>query len=511
MAEPNPDLPRSAAGPNSPWLIAVIVSLATFMEVLDTTIANVSLRYIAGSLAAGQDESTYIITSYLVSNAIILPISGWLSNVIGRKRFYMGCVALFTLSSVACAFSTSLYEILFFRVLQGIGGGGLAPTEQSIFADSFTPKQRALAFSLYGFTVVTAPAVGPVLGGWLTDSFSWPWVFLINLPMGIISLTLTWLFVYDSPLVIKERKERLARGIKVDYIGFLLVAVGFGALQIVLDRFERDDGFSSVFILSFTIASVAALVLLVIWELNHPQPVVNLRLLKNPAFAISNIVMFAFGFIIVSTTQIVPQLTQELFGYNAQTAGMTLGVGGLVTVFVMPISGLITGRLIQPKWLVLSAMFGISGALHYASSIDLDASFWTFSTTRIVQVVWLPLVFIPLSAVQFTGVPPSQNNDASAIINLMRNLGGSFGVSIVTTELAWRTQFHTARLGEHVTPYNGYGFGSNLQAIASAVARQASILSYLDVFTILSFITLACVPFVLFLPNIKKGAPAGGH
>ena len=511
MAEPNPDLPRSAAGPNSPWLIAVIVSLATFMEVLDTTIANVSLRYIAGSLAAGQDESTYIITSYLVSNAIILPISGWLSNVIGRKRFYMGCVALFTLSSVACAFSTSLYEILFFRVLQGIGGGGLAPTEQSIFADSFTPKQRALAFSLYGFTVVTAPAVGPVLGGWLTDSFSWPWVFLINLPMGIISLTLTWLFVYDSPLVIKERKERLARGIKVDYIGFLLVAVGFGALQIVLDRFERDDGFSSVFILSFTIASVAALVLLVIWELNHPQPVVNLRLLKNPAFAISNIVMFAFGFIIVSTTQIVPQLTQELFGYNAQTAGMTLGVGGLVTVFVMPISGLITGRLIQPKWLVLSAMFGISGALHYASSIDLDASFWTFSTTRIVQVVWLPLVFIPLSAVQFTGVPPSQNNDASAIINLMRNLGGSFGVSIVTTELAWRTQFHTARLGEHVTPYNGYGFGSNIQAIASAVARQASILSYLDVFTILSFITLACVPFVLFLPNIKKGAPAGGH
>ena len=511
MAEPNPDLPRSAAGPNSPWLIAVIVSLATFMEVLDTTIANVSLRYIAGSLAAGQDESTYIITSYLVSNAIILPISGWLSNVIGRKRFYMGCVALFTLSSVACAFSTSLYEILFFRVLQGIGGGGLAPTEQSIFADSFTPKQRALAFSLYGFTVVTAPAVGPVLGGWLTDSFSWPWVFLINLPMGIISLTLTWLFVYDSPLVIKERKERLARGIKVDYIGFLLVAVGFGALQIVLDRFERDDGFSSVFILSFTIASVAALVLLVIWELNHPQPVVNLCLLKNPAFAISNIVMFAFGFIIVSTTQIVPQLTQELFGYNAQTAGMTLGVGGLVTVFVMPISGLITGRLIQPKWLVLSAMFGISGALHYASSIDLDASFWTFSTTRIVQVVWLPLVFIPLSAVQFTGVPPSQNNDASAIINLMRNLGGSFGVSIVTTELAWRTQFHTARLGEHVTPYNGYGFGSNIQAIASAVARQASILSYLDVFTILSFITLACVPFVLFLPNIKKGAPAGGH
>ncbi len=510
MAE-NPELPRSAAGPNSPWLIAVIVSLATFMEVLDTTIANVSLRYIAGSLAAGQDESTYIITSYLVSNAIILPISGWLSNVIGRKRFYMGCVALFTFASVMCALSSSLWMILFFRVLQGMGGGGLAPTEQSIFADSFTPKQRALAFSLYGFTVVTAPAVGPVLGGWLTDSFSWHWVFLINLPMGILSLTLTWLFVYDSPLVQKERRERIARGIKVDYVGFLLVAVGFGCLQIVLDRFERDDGFESLFITGFAAASAVALVALVVWELTHDQPVVNLRLLKIPAFAISNIVMFAFGFIIVSTTQLLPQLTQELLGYNALTAGMTLAAGGLVSVFIMPLAGVITGRLIQPKWLILSAMFGISGALHYASGLDLSASFWTISLSRILQVVWLPLVFIPLSAVQFNGVPPDQNNDASAIINLMRNLGGSFGVSIVTTELAWRNQFHHARLAEHITPYNGYGFGSNLQAIATAVARQASILSYLDVFTILSFITLACIPFVLFLPNIKKGAPASGH
>ena len=511
MARSNPDLPRSAAGPNSPWLIAVIVSIATFMEVLDSTIANVSLRYIAGSLAAGQDESTYIITSYLVSNAIILPISGWLSNVVGRKRFYMGCVALFTFSSVMCAVSNSLGAMLFFRVLQGIGGGGLAPTEQSIFADSFTPKQRALAFSLYGFTVVTAPAIGPVLGGWLTDSFSWHWVFLINLPVGLLSLTLTWLFVHDSPLVQKERRDRIARGIKVDYIGFLLVAVGFGCLQVVLDRFERDDGFDSTFITGFTIASVAALVALVIWELNNEQPVVNLRLLRSPAFAISNIVMFSFGFIIVSTTQLLPQLTQELLGYNAETAGLTLGVGGICTVIIMPIAGIITGRLIQPKWLVLSAMFGISGALHYASGLDLDASFWSISTSRILQVIWLPLVFIPLSAVQFTGVPPSQNNDASAIINLMRNLGGSFGVSIVTTELAWRSQFHTARLSEHVTPYNGYGFGTNLTAIASAVARQASILSYLDVFTILSFITLAMVPFVLFLPNLKKGAPAGGH
>ena len=510
MAE-DPELPRSAAGPNSPWLIAVIVSLATFMEVLDTTIANVSLRYIAGSLAAGQDESTYIITSYLVSNAIVLPISGWLSNVIGRKRFYMGCVAIFTVSSVMCAFSNSLGMMLFFRVLQGVGGGGLAPTEQSIFADSFTPKQRALAFSLYGFTVVTAPAIGPVLGGYLTDHYSWHWIFLINLPMGMLSLTLTYFFVYDSALIQKERLERIARGIKIDYVGFVLIAIGFGCLQIVLDRFEREDGFSSTFITGFAIASGVSLVAMVFWELTHEQPIVNLRLLKKSAFAISCVVLFAFGFIINSTTQLLPQLTQELLGYDAQTAGMTLGVGGALTVLIMPIIGIITGRLIQPKWLVLSAMFGISGALHYASSLDLNASFWAISASRILQVIWLPVIFIPLSAVQYTGVPPAQNNDASAIANLMRNLGGSFGVSIVTTELAWRTQFHHARLAEHITPYNGYGHGTNLQAIAAAVTRQASMLSYLDVFTLLSFITLALVPFVLFLPNIKKGAPAGGH
>ena len=507
----NPALPRSAAGPNSPWLLAVVVSIATFMEVLDTTIANVALRHIAGSLAAGQDESTYIVTSYLVSNAIILPISGWLSNVIGRKRFYMGCVVIFTIASVACAFATSLWMILLFRVLQGMGGGGLAPTEQSIFADSFTPKQRALAFSLYGFTVVTAPAIGPELGGWLTDSFSWHWVFLINLPFGLLSLGLTWWFVYDSPTVVQERRDLLARGLKIDYLGFVFVAVGFGCLQVVLDRFEREDGFSSPFITSFALASAASLVALVVWELNHPQPIVNLRLLKIPAFAISNVVMFGFGFMIVSTTQLLPQLTQELLGYNAFTAGMTLGAGGALTLFFMPLAGVLTGRVVQPKWLILMAMLGTAAALHYASGLSLDASFFNISASRVLQVIWMPFIFIPLSAVQFQGIPPGKNNEASAIVNLMRNLGGSFGVSIVTTELAWRTQFHHARLAEHVTPYNGYGWGVPLGHIAAAVQRQASILSYLDVFTILSLIALAIIPLVFFLPNIPKGAAAGGH
>lgn len=504
------ELPRSAAGPNSPWLLAVVVSIATFMEVLDTTIANVALRHIAGSLGAGQDESTYIITSYLVSNAIILPISGWLSNVIGRKRFYMICVALFTVASVLCALATSLWMMLLFRVLQGIGGGGLAPTEQSIFADSFTPKQRALAFSLYGFTVVTAPAVGPVLGGWLTDSYSWHWVFLINLPFGILSLVLTWLFVYDSPLVQQERRALLKRGLRIDYLGFALVALGFGALQIVLDRFEREDGFSSPFILVLTVVAGVSLLGLVVWELVHDQPVMNLRLFRIPAFAISNVVMFLFGFIIISTTQLLPQLTQELLGYDATTAGMTLGLGGVMSLFIMPIAGLVTGRLIEPKWLIFSALLGTAGALHYAAGLNTQVSFWNVSLSRALQVLWLPFIFIPLSAVQFTGVPPGKNSDASAIINLMRNLGGSFGVAIATTQLQWRDQFHHARLAEHVTPYNGYGFGVPLAPIARELERQASMLSYVDVFTILSTIALVAAPLVLFLPKVGKGG-GGGH
>jgi DHA2 family multidrug resistance protein len=508
------DLPRSAAGPNSPWLLAVVVSIATFMEVLDTTIANVALRHIAGSLAAGQDESTYILTSYLVSNAIVLPISGWLSNVVGRKRFYMSCVALFTISSVACAFATSLWMMLVFRVFQGIGGGGLAPTEQSIFADSFTPKQRALAFSLYGFTVVTAPAIGPVLGGWLTDSYSWHWVFLINLPVGALSLVLTWLFVYDSEQVRADRRRLLKRGLRIDYIGFVLVALCFGCLQIVLDRFEREDGFSSTTISTLSIISGVSLVALIVWELTVEQPVVNLRLFRIPAFAISNAVMFSFGFIIISTTQLLPQLTQELLGYDATTAGLTLGLGGIVSLFVMPISGLVTGRLIQPKWLIAAALIGTFGALQYASGLNLQMSFWNASLSRMLQVFWLPFIFIPLSAVQFVGVPPQQNPDASAIINLMRNLGGSFGVSLVTTELQWRNQFHHVRLGEHVTPYDGFTagpLGNGLNAIAGVVQQQATILSYLDVFTLLSFIALAAFPLALFLPNLPKGKAAGGH
>ncbi len=500
------DLPRSAAGDRSPWLIAMIVSIATFMEVLDVTIVNVALRHMSGSLAISLDESTWIVTSYLVSNAIVLPISGWLANVIGRKRFYMGCVALFTASSVLCALSTSLSMMLFARALQGIGGGGLAPTEQSIFADSFPPAKRPQAFALYGLTVVTAPAVGPTLGGWLTDAYSWHWFFLINLPVGLLSLTLVQLFVVEPDALKQERRKLLRGGLRVDYIGFGLVALGFGALQIMLDRYERDDGFSSGFVAMLGLISAISLLTLVLRELVIPQPVVDLRLLRSSAFAISCMVMFAFGVMIVSTTQLLPQLSQTLLNYDAATAGLTLGLGGMLTLVFMPVSGLITGRLVQPKWLILMALVGTGLSLLSSTRLNLDIGFWNIALVRITQVIWMPFLFIPLSAVSYVGVPPDRTNEASAIINLMRNLGGSVGVSFTTTMLEERTQFHHARLAEHITAYNGYGWPTPLAPIDGVVQAQAAIMSYLDIFWLLGVLALCLWPLALFLPRMPKGA-----
>ena len=489
-------------------MIAVVVSIATFMEVLDTTIANVALRHIAGSLAADQDESTWILTSYLVSNAIVLPISGWLANVIGRKRFYMICVGLFTFSSLLCALSTSLAMMLVARCLQGIGGGGMAPTEQSMFADTFPLEKRAQAFAIYGLTVVSAPAIGPVLGGWLTDNFSWHWVFLINLPVGMLSLFLVGWLVTEPEILKSERKALLGKGLNVDFVGLMFVVLGFGALQIMLDRYEIDDGFNSGFILALGVTTVVSLGSLVVWELFHPAPVVNVRLLGYRSFGTCCGLMFLVGFLLISTTQLLPQLAQTLLGYNATVSGMTLAMGGIATLFLMPLSGVLTGRVIQPKWLILTAVIGTGVAMILASRIDLDASFWTLSIERILQVIWLPFLFIPISAVSYVGLSPDKSNEGSALINLMRNLGGSVGVSFVTTVLQERTQFHHARLAEHITAYNGYGWPRALAPVDAVVQAQASIMSYLDIFWILGVVALVVSPAILLLPRVPKGTAA---
>ena len=504
-------LPRSAAGDHNPWLIAFVVSIATFMEVLDTTIANVSLRHIAGTLGASQDESTWILTSYLISNAIVLPISGWLSQLIGRKRFYMICVALFTVSSFLCAFAPNLGIMLLFRVLQGVGGGGLAPTEQSIFADSFPPAKRAAAFAFYGITVIVAPAVGPVLGGWLTDFYSWHWIFLINLPVGLLSLTLIY-FLVDEPQAVKDDTAQFRKNFIPDWLGFVLVALTFGCLQVVLDRFQQDDGFASQSITLFFATTVFCGIALVWWELRHPQPVFDVRLFKYRSFATACVLMFLLGFTLYSTTQLLPQLAQTLLRYNAFEAGKALAWGGVAAVCVMPIAGQI-GKYVPGKFILLLA-FGATGlAFLHTAHLNLLLGFNDLSLARVYQSLALPFLFVTLTTAGYVGIPPDKNGAASAIINLMRNLGGSVGVSVATTALAWRTQFHHVRLSDHVSAYTvgpGSFAGVGLAAAQAQVQTQAQSLSYFDVFWLFGVAALVVAPFALILKSPPKGAE-GAH
>ena len=466
-----------------------------------------ALRHIAGALGASQQESTYITTSYLVSNAIIIPISGWLCNVVGRKRFYMICVAIFTAGSVACGFSTSLTMIVVCRVLQGIGGGGLAPVEQSIFADSFSPEKRAIAFAVYGLTIIAAPAAGPVLGGIITDNLSWQWVFFINLPVGLVSLVLTYFFVYDSPMLKEERRRFLAKGLKIDYLGFALLVIGFGALQVVLDRFEPDDGFSSSYVTSFAIVSGAAIVALIVRELTIAEPIVNLRLLNNRAFAISNVVMFFLRFHHLGDNAALAAADPRPCWLRRDHGGAHARRGRFRDDHLhadrrhghRTIGPAAVGSFSDP-WSAWA-----SRCRSPRASISSPPS-PTSASSRISQVVWMPFVFIPLSAVQFIGVPADKNNEASAIINMVRNIGGSIGLAVATTMLSWRGQFHYERLAEHITAAKGFSVGPALNAIARTVSSQSSIMSYLDIFTMLGFIALIVAPLALFLPKMPKGA-----
>jgi DHA2 family multidrug resistance protein len=500
-------LPRSAAGGRNPWIIAVVVSMATFMEVLDTTIANVSLRHIAGSLAASQDESTWILTSYLISNAVILPASGWLAQLIGRKRFYMICVGIFTVSSFLCAFAPTLPLMIIFRVLQGLGGGGLAPTEQSIFADTFPPEKRAMAFAVYGFTIVVAPAVGPVLGGWLTDSYSWHWIFLINLPVGLLSLALIY-FLVDEPQAIKEDARKFRANLIPDWLGFVLIALTFGCLQVVLDRFQQDDGFASLKITLFATVCVFSGIALVIWEYFHPQPVLDVRLFRFRSFSTACVLMFIVGFYIYSTTQLIPQLSQDLLAYDAYSAGKTLTLGGLAAAVLMPVAGTI-GKKVSPKIVLLGAFVALGFAFTYFARFDLEVSMGDLAFARVLQMCAQPFLFVTLTTVAYVGIPPDKSGQASAIINLMRNLGGSTGVSFATTALIWRTQYHHVRLAEHVSllsPLSNSLGRLGLPVAQSIVQTNATIMSYLDVYWIFGLLAFCIAPLALILKSPQKGA-----
>src|SRR6516162_195557 len=333
---------RMPDGSINPWVIAVTVTLATFMEVLDTSIANVALPHIAGSLSAGADESTWVLTSYLVSNAIVLPLSGWFSGLLGRKRFYMACVALFTLSSFLCGLAPSLGVLVLFRILQGAGGGGLQPSEQAILTDTFPMEKRGMAFAVYGVAVVVAPTIGPWLGGWITDNFSWRWIFYVNIPVGIFSLLLTSLLVSDPPYM---KKANLRAGFRIDYIGIGLISLGLGSMQIILDKGQRDDWFASNFIVAFFALMLVGIVAGIVWEWREKEPVVDLKMLKDRNFAIATLAMFFLGFVLYASTVLIPQLLQQLMGYTAQLAGMALSPGGAVIMCMMPIVGILVSKM----------------------------------------------------------------------------------------------------------------------------------------------------------------------
>jgi len=513
-------------GDANPWVIAVLVAIATFMEVLDTTIANVALRYISGGLAVSSDEASWVITTYLVANSIVLCASGWIVQMFGRKNFFLVCVALFTVSSLLCGFAWSLQSLLIFRVMQGLAGGGMTPVAQSILAAAFPPAKRGQGFALYGIAVVVAPAVGPTLGGWLSDNLSWHWCFLINVPVGLLSVVLTYMIIPSSPEKAKERERLWARGLNFDTVGFLLIATFLGGLEVVLDRGQIDDWFGSSFIVAFAAVSATALLLFIPWELNRPQPLIDIKMLTGRQFATCFVIMLVTGALLIATTQILPQLLQTEFGYTATLAGLAISPGGAMTMVMM----VVVGRLgfVQPRYLIT-----IGAAVAGLAMIDLlrmspDVGFWFFAWSRIYLGIGLPLIFIPITTASYDGIPPAKTDQASALINLARNFGGSMGVALSQTVLARREQFHQSRLVEHLGTWNpfyndtlnriqsylngqpatGNALGTASAVIGQDVQSQATILGYIDVFFVLALVAGLMVPLALSLRAVNRNTGA---
>jgi len=525
-------LPYSRQAAINPWLIAITVTLATFMELLDTSIANVALPHIAGGLAVSYDESTWVLTSYLVANAVVLPLSAWLSRVFGRKNYYMACVVMFTISSFLCGLAPNLGLLIFFRILQGVGGGGLAPVEQAILVDTFPPAKRAGAFALYSMAIVTAPVIGPPLGGWITDHFTWRWVFFINVPIGILSLLLTSRLVSDPPQFIEEAKAARQSGkLRIDYVGISLIALGFGALEIVLDKGQREDWLESHFIVAFLTVAILSLVFAGIWEWRHPDPVVEIKLFKERNFALSNIFYFLFGFGIFGSTVLIPQMLQALFGYSATDAGLVLGPGAFVIVALAPVVVKILPK-VDPRKMIGLAFFIVALAMWHFASLDLGTDYASYAWARAFQGLGLAFLFIPVSQLVYSYLPPGKNNKASSITNLFRNLGGSFGVAFVTTMLERRTQFHHSILAQHLTPSDA-GFQQTLDSITqymiargssaadaaqraygviSATAeKNAAMLGFLDCFWLLGFVSLVGLVLSFTIKKFGSSGAAGGH
>jgi DHA2 family multidrug resistance protein len=518
--EAQPAIWRPAA---NPWLIAGTVSLAAFMEVLDTAIANVALPHIAGNLGASNDQSTWVLTSYLVANAIVLPITGWLVSLFGRKRFFMTCMAIFTVSSLCCGLAPSLGFLLLFRVLQGAGGGGLQPMAQAILADTFPPEKRGLAFSIYGVTAVCAPAIGPTLGGWLTDVASWRWIFLINLPVGIIALLLVYRLVEDPPQLLRRK----GAGIKLDYVGFSLLALGVGALQIMLDKGQEDDWFGSHFIIALAMIAAGCLSAFIAYEWFRKDPLVDVRLFKNSNFATANMMMFMVGAVSFAMTVLMPQFLQTLMGYTAQSAGMVLSVSALLLLVELPIVGRLIG-VFQSRYLIAFGWIALAVSMYISTQrLDLLMSFGSFTWLRIAQYLPMGFIFVPATTAAYIGIGEDKSNAVAGLVNFTRNIGSSVGTSIVTTLIVRRSQFHQATLvtganmgnakfrsamnglTQQLTHAGMSPHGAQRQAAAriyASVQAQAAALAYVDTYWVLG---IAAV-FMFFLSFVLKKNDPGG-
>ena len=505
-------------------MIAITVTLATFMEALDTSIANVAMPHIGGSLSASRDEATWVLTSYLVANAMILPISGWIANRLGRKRFYMSCVFLFTVASLLCGLAPTLPMLVLFRVVQGAAGGGLQPSEQSILADTFPPQKRSMAFAVYGMAVVMAPVLGPTVGGWIVDNYSWRWIFFLNIPVGIVSLYLTNRVVEDPPYLAAIRKRREG----IDYWGLGLLIVAIGALQILLDKGQEDDWFSSRFITTCTVIAVVGLLLFLIRELRTPHPIIDLRLFAQRNVGMTQFVMFMVGASLYSSTVLIPQFLQEIMGYSARQAGMAVSSGGLVLMVLFPVAGALAPKF-DPRRLVALGFTITTIGLWRMTQIDLNISFGQAVSWRACIALGLPFLFIPINTLCYAGIPQEKYNEVSGLTALMRNLGGSVGISFVTTLLARLSQRHLSMLGEHAVagsaPFenlrNGLAGAWRLRgaAMPDAMGRagaqiygmaqiQARLLAYVDVIWVMVALTGLLIPLPFLMRRPKKAGPA---
>lgn len=508
--------------PHNPWLIAVVATLATFMEVLDTSIANVSLPHIAGNLGASISDSTWVLTSYLVANAIVLPATAFLSAAIGRRNYYMLSVAVFTVSSLLCGLAPNLESLVLFRLLQGLGGGGLQPLTQAILVDTFPPRMRGMGMAVYGMTVVVAPVIGPTFGGWITDNYSWHWVFLINVPVGLFALSLSLRYITDPPFLRRRTGAARWRG---DFVGLSLVGIGLGCLQMALDLGEREDWFSSPWITGAAVTAGVSLLAGLWWSLRREDPMVDVRVLRERNLGLSCLHMLIFGAVLYGTTALLPLMAQTQLGYTAMQSGMALSPGGMVVAVLMPFVGYMVSRT-DPRWMILLGVTVISASLLQMASFSLQVDFRHLVLARSLQGFGLAFIFVPINTIAYARVQAHDRNAASSLMSIARNIGGSVGIGYTSTMVARATQTHRATLAEHASLYDPnyvaaqhelqqrllptFGDPAHAERVAHAVLEQqldhqSSMLAYVDQFRFLAIAFLILVPVVLMMRRQQPG------